>query len=234
MDRWGARGAREDRRMILLAVLVALESASLLGAAALARREPLHRWIVALTAYALADELAIEALHRWALAGAARPFVGWTRAAYHLETGIFLGWPALLCAVSWSVFAWPKPTPRGQPRSEVASVARVLAFAAWLGTLAAFVLRFPLPHGATAPLLHAYQGAAVLAALAAVPAAWRRLWGLPHAAVLVLVAIELAVSTIGPFVRNPFADWHLARIGYVLGFGTLAALQVRAMRRPPG
>jgi len=208
--------------VILLVALLALEVASLVGAIRLARLErDDHRPVVLLLAYALVDELVLEVLHRAVFAGAPRPFTGWTRVAYHVETAIFLGWPALLAATSWGVFAW---APKNKlPRDVIA--------ASWIGAVIALAGLFPLPAGLTAPTLHALQGVAVAGALAAVPVGWRRPWGTKHAVVLVLVAIELAVATIGPFVRSPFEDWHLARVGYAIGFAAVAGLYWQATRR---
>lgn len=215
--------------MILFLVLVVFEVVALIGAVRLARREREHRLVVLLVAYALVDEVMIEALHRFLFTDPDHPLrvalerYGWpARAGYHLETALFLGWPALLCAIAWSVFALLARARR----------ARDLIFAAWLGAVVALVALFPLPVGWTKPTLHALEGLAVVAALAAVPGAWRRRWSSAHVALLLLVAIELTVATIGPFVRDPYRNWHLARLGYVIGFAALAGYQALELRRP--
>lgn len=67
--------------------------------------------LVFVLAYALADELAVEALHRWLFVGehpvrAAIERHGWpARLAYHVEVAIVLAWPALLAGAAWSLFA---------------------------------------------------------------------------------------------------------------------------------
>ena len=92
---WGAR--------------VLVELVALILAAALARlqRLPLAVTLAALVAFALVDELVVEAVHR-ALAGQPRPFAGGDRALYHLETALVLGWPAVLAACSWRAFSFPR------------------------------------------------------------------------------------------------------------------------------
>lgn len=205
--------------MILLGVLLALEVAALVGAGLLARRQRTYRLVVLLVAGALVDELLVEAGHRWVFPGAPRPFAGWVRVAYHVETALVLGWPALLAGVSWRVFLPLRRTVR-----------RAIA-GAWAATAAAFAAAFPLPRGMTAPALHVAVVVAATAALAPIPGAWRRAWTSAHVAVLVLVGVELAVALAGPWIRSPFTDWHLAHVAYVIGFGTLTAIQAHWLRR---
>lgn len=220
--------------MILWAAVVAAEGVALSGAVLLARRCSLRRWfphaskvaecdgahvVVLLCAYALVDEALVEAGHRFVFAGAPRPFVGAVRVAYHLETAIILGWPALLAAASWRVFAWKV---EGRP-------AFLAIGAAWAVVAAGLVVRFPVGRAWTARTLHGFELVAVAFAMVPVARAWRRPWGTAHASVLLLVAVELSVALIGPFVRNPFADWRLASLAYLIGFVSLAALQAHAV-----
>ena len=206
--------------MILWAAVVAAEGVALIGAVLLARRCSLRRWwphpsklaacdgahvVVLLVVYALVDEVLLEAGHRWVFAAAPRPFAGAVRVAYHLETAIVLGWPAVLTAAAWRVFAW------------------------WAVTAGGLALRYPMPREWVALTLHGFEVAAVAFAAVAVVRAWRRPWGTAHASVLLLVAVELSVAGIGPFVRNPFADWQLASCSYLIGFLALAALQAHAV-----
>lgn len=221
--------------VILWGAVVAAEAVALLGALLLARRCSLRRWflhpdtfipacdgahvVVMLCAYALADEVLLAAGHRWIFAGAPRPFAGLVRVAYHLETAIVLGWPAVLAAASWRVFAWKVD---GRP-------AFLAIGACWAVVAAGLVVRFPVGRAWTARTLHGFELVAVAFALVPVARAWRRPWGTAHASVLLLVAVEMSVALIGPFVRNPFADWRLASLAYLIGFVSLAALQAHAV-----
>jgi hypothetical protein len=48
----------------------------------------------------------------------------------------------------------------------------------------------------------------------------------------VLVAVETCVALLGPWAHDVFADWQrLALVPYLLGFGTVAGLQVWWGRR---
>lgn len=205
--------------MILFGVLVALEVVVLVEALLLARRQHVYRPVAGLVAAALADELLVEAGHRFVFEGAPRPFSGWVRVAYHVETAVVLGWPTLVAWTSWRVFMPLRPT------------ARRVVVAAWVAAVLALAAAFPLPRGWTAPALHVGVIAASAAALGAVPGAWRRSWSAAHVAMLVVAVVELAVALVGPWVRSPFTTWHLAHVGYVVGFGTLAALQAVWLRR---
>jgi hypothetical protein len=54
---------------------------------------------------------------------------------------------------------------------------------------------------------------------------WRETWGREHHALLVLLAIELVVMILGPWSHDLHRDWPvLARVPYVAGFGTAAAV----------
>ena len=221
--------------VILWGAVVAAEAVALLGALLLARRCSLRRWflhpdtfipacdgahvVVMLCAYALVDEVLLEAGHRWVFAAAPRPFAGVVRVAYHLETAIVLGWPAVLTAAAWRVFAWRV---QGPP-------AFLAIGACWAVTAGGLAFRYPMPREWVALTLHGFEVAAVAFAAVAVVRAWRRPWGTAHASVLLLVAVELSVAGIGPFVRNPFADWQLASCSYLIGFLALAALQAHAV-----
>lgn len=214
--------------------LVAVEATALALAARLAWRSPCARPLVALLFVALANELTIEAIHG-ALAGAPRPFAGTLRALYHLETALVLGWPATLAASSWRVFSSPRFDHRTRRlrRPFPSSLAALLIAGAWLGWLLALVVAYPLPRASTARVLHAFEVGCVVAALAPIPLAWRRPWGVPHVGVGLLVAVEVAIAMIGPWVRDVFKTWEIASAGYLTGFGALAAyLGAMALRAP--
>lgn len=118
---------------MILGALVAAEVAALVLAVAGHRIRPRSysatsvinpapnsdRVLVALLAFALANEVTFAALHR-ALDGAARPFVGWRRVGYHVSVALSLGWPAALAAAAWRAFGATKgerPEPKSEPSS---------------------------------------------------------------------------------------------------------------------
>jgi hypothetical protein len=216
--------------------LVAVEAAAL----ALATRQRARGdtsptvTLTALLALALVNELTIEAI-RLHLAPVPRPFHGIHLALYHLSNALVLGWPATLAAISWRVFSSPRfdHTTRRLRRPFPASTAALLIAGAWLGFLLALVAAYPLPRASTARVLHAFEVGCVVAALAPIPLAWRRPWGVPHVGVGLLVAVEVAIAMIGPWVRDVFRDWPVATAGYLTGFGALAAyLGAMALRAP--
>lgn len=220
--------------------LVAVEVAALVLAMRLAFLDPVGKArrgrlfaanpllpLVALLAFALANELGGEAIHG-ALHGAPRPFVGALRALYHLETALVLGWPATLAATSWRVFSSPRFDHRTRRlrRPFPSSLAALLIGGAWLGWLLALVVAYPLSRASTARVLHAFEVGCVVAALAPIPLAWRRPWGVPHVGVGLLVAVEVAIAMIGPWVTDPFKNWPIASVGYLVGFSALVAAEV--------
>lgn len=220
--------------------LVAVEATALILAASLTRaaRSPL----VMLLAVALVNELTVEALHHFIFTSRLHPVaeavqrIGWpARALYHLETALVLGWPAALAAAAWRVFTAPRwhPTTRRRiPGADTYGPRRLLG--AWLGTLSVLAYSYPLAEGPTQAVLVAFEAVVVGSALAAVFLSWRRAWAREHVAVGLLVASEVAVVVIGPWLRDPFRDWNLATVGYLTGFGALSvylgALALRGRR----
>ena len=216
--------------------LVAVEAAALALAARLALLDRTARsyrspyvatpgiWaLVALLFVALVNELTIEAV-RLHLAPVPRPFAGLHLALYHLSNALVLGWPATLAASSWRVFSSPRfdHVTRRLRRPFPSSLAALLIAGAWLGWLLALVVAYPLPRASTARVLHAFEVGCVVAALAPIPLAWRRPWGVAHIGVGLLVAVEVAIAMIGPWVRDVFKTWEIASAGYLTGFGALA------------
>ena len=215
--------------------LVAVEAAALALAARLTFRRPVDfprrgqllggnplLPLAALLFVALVNELTIEAV-RLHLAPVPRPFAGLHLALYHLSNALVLGWPATLAASSWRVFSSPRFDHRTRRlrRPFPASTAALLIAGAWLGWLLALVVAYPLPRASTARVLHAFEVGCVVAALAPIPLAWRRPWGVAHIGVGLLVAVEVAIAMIGPWVRDVFADWPVATAGYLTGFSAL-------------
>ncbi len=175
--------------------------------------------LVALLFVALVNELTIEAI-RLHLAPVPRPFHGLHLALYHVSNGLVLGWPAALAASSWRVFHAPRfdTTTKRLRRPPPAGL---LIGGAWLGWWLALVVAYPLPRASTARVLHAFEVGCVVAALAPIPLAWRRPWGVPHVGVGLLVCVEVAIAMIGPWVRDVFRDWPVATAGYLTGFSAL-------------
>lgn len=199
--------------------LVAAEVTALVLAALVARRwtaagESLNQWAtVAVIAYALADELAVEAI-RLHLAPVPRPFAGLSLALYQASNALVLGWPCVLAAASWRVFGWPH-------RARLA--AQVIA-AGWFGAWLVLVLGYPVGRLGTARVLQLVEIVVAVAAVVPIVGAWRRPWGRAHVGIGLLVAVEAAVATIGPWLRDVFRDWRLATVAYLVGFTALAVL----------
>lgn len=182
--------------------------------------------LVLVLAYALADEVLVEALHRFLFFGehpvrAAIERHGWpARAAYHLEVAVVVGWPAVLAGAAWTLFYRSGSYVETRPESLTASAksaknyskvmhlretvepsrrARELLFGAWLVVVGGLASVYPLPRGWTAPLLHAVELLFVAVALAAIPVGWRSraLATRPGKAMAVLVVGELTNALIG-------------------------------------
>jgi len=108
--------------------------------------------------------------------------------------------------------------------------------ATWLAFNVALVLTYPLPRGWTQPVLHAWQGAMVLCAGAAVIAGWARRRERAATIALWLAGLELIIATAGPYARNAnvFAAWRTVGAAvYAFGFLLLAVLQVFWRRSSP-
>lgn len=221
-------------------------------------------------AFALADELLVEAIHV-ALAGAPKPWRGWHRAAYHLETCLVLGWPALLAGAAWSAFGrnWsparaftatvrhdsghstdagnaalppyarrsdPTTSYRGTPTVAMPRRVVELLFGAWLTAVGGMAACYPLPHGWTAPVLHACELALVAVALAAIPAGWRSraIVTREGRALLLVIVTELVVAILGAWGTGAgvFSSWDvMARVPYAIGWGAVIVALARGSSR---
>lgn len=122
------------------------------------------------------------------------------------------------------------------PRDPWREPAICSAIGAWIGLSVGLAAAYPLTGGEVAAALLCVEGAAVsLGWLAYARGRRARIGGRRRAtvievAVLALVAVETAVVLIGPWARNPFADWHLARASYLVGFVFVALLHVQRVR----
>lgn len=188
---------------------------------------PASHPVVALLAFALVSDLVTAAGGVLLLDGAPRPFVGLARGWYHVETALVLGWPCALALTAWRLFTWA-------PRGWHLEPAPAAAWGSWLGVSLGLVLAHPLGRVRTAACLLVGELVSLAVVWLAVARGWRRPWTLPHVAVLVLAGVETSVALLGPWVRNPFADWHLARISYLLGFSVVALLHVQKVRDRAG
>lgn len=234
-------------------VLAALQAV----APILAAWRRLPRLFVGLLLYALLDGLLVEALHRYLFNAVEHPVRTAIAlhgppalAAYHLETAVVLGWPALLAAAAWRVFA--EQTASAKPRENYSKVmhvrdiaglsrrARDLIFGAWLIAAGGLAACYPLPRGWTLPVLHAAEIFFVVAALAAITVGWRRRTiATPEGqAVGLLVVVELVVCVLGAWAWGAKVfdreTWdELARVPYGLGWLVLVVLLARGATSRP-
>lgn len=207
---------------------------------AFVKRSPL----VFLLAFALIDELAVEALHVLVFAGAPRPLAGWARAGWHAETAFVLGWPAALVLATWATkAACPRSLPGTDPRlnrassapwpaqgrcerSTARSVADIL-LGAYLGTLAGLAIVYPPSRASLRWTLLAWELACVAVAWWGLWRARGRTWGAAEVCLVVLVACESAVVIVGPFASDPFLRWWIGRAFYLGAWGLVSAVLVR-------
>lgn len=196
---------------MLVAVLLA-ELALYARARRASRSSPRHSPIPSLIGFAFWADIAMWALQFAILRHAPRPFVGGARLAYHLETGLVVGWPCLVALVGLSVFL---PHQR--------RVTSPLVVGAHAGAIVLHVALYPLSRAATARFFVVVELAAVAAVgIAAYVAYGRRKWGSLEGVVLFLAGAELVVTLLGPYATNPFKDWDVARMLYFASFSALA------------
>lgn len=194
-------------------------TASVIDGGARVFRAPL----VLLLAFALASDLVIAGGRELLLVGAARPFAGLARAWWHVETLLVIAWPLGLAAASWEVFPL-RPRPVRWPLAMLGAWALVL----W----APLVLAHPVRRGAVAGVLLVAELAGLGAGAVAVARGWRYPWGPPHAALVVLLSIELVIAVLGPFGHDVFRSWAvLGRAPYAVGFAVVAAVLGAGGRR---
>lgn len=205
---------------------VAAEVAALAAAVRAAGdvRRALRSPVVLLLAFALASDVVIAGGRELLLVGAPRPFTGVARAWWHVETLFVMAWPLGLAGAAWEVFPL-RPRPFRWPLVMLA----LWALALW----APLVLAHPVRRDAVAGVLLVGELAGIAAGAVAVASGWRFPWGPPHAALVVLLSIELVIAILGPFARDVFRSWPvLARAPYAVGFGVVAVVLVVDLSRP--
>lgn len=206
-----------DAPDLLLVALFAVE----VVAVGLAVRRRVTGPLVALLVFALVDEVAVEALHRFAFAGAPRPLAGWHRAGWHVETLFVLGWPAALAAV-----AHDRPLSSTAP-CKITDAPRRALLAAYLGLAVGLVLGYPPARERYRAILLAWELVCVAVAWWGIGRAWGRTWGAAEKVLVVLVSCETMVCVVGPFASDPFLRWWIARCFYLGAWGAACGVLVR-------
>ena len=199
------------------AIVVVLKSVVAALAWRLARGRMAHLPIAVLLAAGVVADVVRRALALFVL-GPVRattggaPFGGAARAAFHLEQGLFLLWPAGLAALSLVVLgrrrAWP-------------------IIGGHAAATVALALAYPTVRG---PLLSRVYLGLELVALATVFGAGLAWWArreepsITEGSVLVLAFLELGALIA---YRQPFGSgWDWAQVIYLMAFATLGVLHV--------
>jgi len=210
--------------------LLALTFALLVVAASLAalvawRREDHRPFAFFLTAIVLVSAVRWVLMTWWLVPYRASypdtPMGGPALVAAHVDTALWLVWPAGLAAVSIAVYLRRKPW---------------LVGVVWLLVSLAIAYAYPTTRG---DVLRRCYLAAELAALCVAAGSigmWTRLHQsvtLPRACVLLLVIFDFATVVMGPWVGDPFHDWHKAQILYSMLYGSLILMQGGALWTRP-
>ena len=199
------------------------------------------RPLLALLTFALADELAQAALHA-ALDGAPRPLAGWYRAGWHVSIALSLGWPAVL---AWAAHAGsisrniPSSFVNGskaltEKRTETTPKIFLGLAGAYLGILAGLAIVYPPSRAGLRWTLLAWELACVALAWWGLWRARGRTWGAVEVCLVVLVACETMVATVGPFASDPFTRWWIARCFYLGAWGLVCGVLARAQTANKG
>jgi hypothetical protein len=215
--------------VILWAAVVLALAAALVSAVLLARRDRAHWPVAASLAMGLVIDLTVGHRGAWgiarALAGVSRPSIH-APVLWHLSQALVTAWPAGLAACALAVFV---RTPSGRVRTRWAA----LALVPWATLQVSLLASGPHTPEGVQRLLTAHEVVALVVGAVAAIVGWRRDedWTWPHAAVLWLLGVELAVVMLGPFRTSVYEKWDLARVAYALCFVVLAVMQVIAHRR---
>ncbi|WP_437745058.1 hypothetical protein WMF39_08530 [Sorangium sp. So ce1504] len=213
--------------LVLLAYVATAGAAAL--AWAMARRRPDHRpiaWL--LTLYLLANlgrralrELIIaparDAIRAQGLDPAAISFTGWERVAVDIDGALFISWPAGVAALAIWVFT--KRRPWGV----------LIAYAAAMAFMVA-----TYPRGADLQRLYLAVELAALCASLGCLLVWfrsREPLTLKALATGIIVSVELAMVTGGPYRGNIFLTWQRAQQILIVMFMALIAVHAASIWR---
>lgn len=201
----------------VLAVGYVFSALAALLAWRLAARRPDYRPVALLLTLGLGIDVARRALGLFVISPArvtfgTAPFVGFARAAGHVDSALFLAWPAGLAALAIFVFS--------RRRSWAVLAIYVVA-------VVVLVIAYPLTRGDV--LRRAYLAAELAALLIAVGTFL--MWAIrgeavtvPHLATMMILSIDLA-TLLGPWRGNVFTSWPAAQVMYTTLYAALAILQ---------
>jgi hypothetical protein len=211
------------RAALILAAIVAMM---------LARRRPDYRpiaWFlavqtvgnfvrVALATYVFAPTRA--SVRAAGLDPALVPFTGAARAAFAVETTCFLLWSAGIAAVSVAVFSKRRPWVVGL---------------AWVVVSGVVAFNYPALRGDA--LRRAYLAADLAGLAVGIGAFVQWVWRverprLPHGAVLLIMATDIAALAVGPWRHGDFfSSWPLAQVSLTALYAVLITLEGIAWKR---
>ncbi|WP_437998253.1 hypothetical protein WMF26_48390 [Sorangium sp. So ce185] len=207
----------------MIAALYALALVAAALAVVLARRNPEHRPVAAFLILSLASDVVRNRLIAWVLQPAraalgSAPFTGWVRVAADVDGALFVAWRAGIAALAVWMFV------RRRPWGVLA------AYAAAVGFMVA-----TYPRGA---VLHRFYLATELASLCVALGGFLvwlrsdRKTTVPAVCTAVIVAIELAFVTGGPYRADIFTGWISAQNMLVVLYLALIVVQGVAVWRP--
>jgi hypothetical protein len=187
----------------------------------LARRRRDHRPFAVLLTFGFAIDVVRRLLYVCVLIpvearAQGGPFTGWDRIAAHVDTALFLSWPAALTVASLHVFLKRRPWP---------------ALAAWALAVVALAITYPVTRGEVLQRVYLWIEAATLAASWGFVIAWIRSpdRGSPafhQVCVALVLGTELTSLFVGPWKAvDLFAAWPLAQLAYAGLFVFLILLQ---------
>jgi hypothetical protein len=178
-----------------------------------ARHRPEHRPIAWLLGYGLATDAVRELIGarvlrpaRVELAGA--PFAGWTRAAFHVESALFLGWMVGVAAMAVWVFG--KRRPWG-------------LLVAWALAVTVLALGYPTVRGELLGKTYLALELAALCTSIGCFISWfaGRERARPHHLIAGFIIIAELSTLAGPFRFGVFDAWDLSRSIFVALYLTL-------------
>ena len=141
------------------------------------------------------------------------PLAGPALVAAHVDAALWLAWPAGLAASAVAVFMRKRPW---------------LVGAAWALASLAIAFAYPATRGDVLRRCYLAAELAALVVAAGSVGMWTRLHQsvtLPRACVLLVALFDFATVVMGPWVGDPFRDWHKAQILYSMLYGSLILMQ---------